>query len=519
MSDLNDNDQVFVEMGTSGLKRSGGYIDQEWLRQLSTPTLRYRAFSEMRDNDAVVGAILYAIESLIRQVEWTVKPAEDTDSAREAAAFLESCILDMSVSWEEFLSEVLSMLPYGFSLFEVVYKVRGGIDQDDARYASRYDDGRIGWRKFAVRGQDSIERWKFDTEGGIEGCYQTAAPTYQEVFIPMRKCLLFRTKVERNNPEGRSLRRNGFRSWYFLKRLQEIEAIGVERDLAGLPVMHVPVEVMSPNATSAQASLRSNLETVIQQIRRDEREGVVMPTELDREGKPTGYKLSLLTTGGSRAMNTDQIIRRYESRIAMSVLAEFILLGMDKTGSFALADSKTDLFATSLRSILESIAGVINANAIAPLFALNPEFPEHCWPSITYGDIESQDLESLGKYLASISSAGLLTPDPNLEGTLRELAGLPTIAEDDSDFVGVGEAVHGPEPVHVETSSTPRTSDQVDPGRIDASAINAILKVIQQVESGGLSRDAALTILRSSLPDVDEDHLEAMIPSSSVEPG
>ena len=174
--------------------------------------------------------------------------------------------------------------------------------------------------------------------------------------------------------------------------------------------MHVPLEVMSPNATSAQRSLRSSLETVIQQIRRDEREGILMPAETDRDGNPTGYKLSLLSTGGSRAMDTDVIIKRYESRIAMSVLAEFIMLGMDGTGSFALADSKTSLFATSLRSILESIASVLNTKAIPDLFALNPEFPERCWPELTYGDIETQDLQGTGQLRPVARSSGTHHP-------------------------------------------------------------------------------------------------------------
>ena len=123
---IEEDEDIFAEVGTTGLKRSGGFIDQEWLRQLSSATLRYRAFSEMRDNDATIGAILYAIETLIRQVEWTVTPAENTDESRAAAKFLEECMLDVSPNWETFLSEVLSMLPYGFAIFEVVYKIRAG---------------------------------------------------------------------------------------------------------------------------------------------------------------------------------------------------------------------------------------------------------------------------------------------------------------------------------------------------------------------------------------------------------
>ena len=73
--------------------------------------------------------------------------------------------------------------------------------------------------------------------------------------------------------------RNAYRSYYFLKRIQEIEAIGIERDLAGLPVLEVPEELMSSKANSSQKSLRASLEKLVSQIRRDQREGVVMPSD------------------------------------------------------------------------------------------------------------------------------------------------------------------------------------------------------------------------------------------------
>jgi hypothetical protein len=424
--------EATIEIGTSGLKQSRGVIDQEWLQQLKGQK-GVQAFSEMRDNDAVVGGVLFAIESLIRQVEWTVRPADDSDAAADAAAFVEECVSDMSHSWDAFISEALSMLVYGFAPFELVYKIRGG-DSDDPSRRSRFNDGRIGWRKFAIRGQDTVIRWALDDDGGIRGLYQMSAPDYVEILIPIEKLLLFRTKSERNNPEGRSMLRNAFRSWYFLKRLQEIEAIGVERDLAGLPVMQVPPEIMTTNATAAQKSLRANLEKMIQQIRRDEREGVLMPAELDREGKPTGFKLTLLTTGGSRSLDTNAIIKRYESRIAMSVLAEFILLGSDSHGSFALASSKTALFATALRSILEGFAGVLNRFAIPRLFALNPEFGSELLPVFSYGDIEDRPLEELSGFLQQMTGAGLITPDAPLEAALRERAGLPPLDLETAGF-------------------------------------------------------------------------------------
>ena len=436
-----DNEQYYYELGQTGLKQAGGIIDAEWLNQLKG-IRGVRAYTEMRDNDAVVGAILYAIESLIRQVEWTVRPADDSDAALDAARFLEECVEDMSNDWESFISEALSMLVFGFAPFEICYKVRGG-DSEDVTRRSKYNDGRIGWRKFSIRGQDTIAKWIFDEDGVVSGMVQRV--DFDEVVIPIEKLLLFVTKNERGNPQGRSLLRNAFRSWYFLKRLQEIEAIGVERDLAGLPVLQVPPQIMTSKATTAERALRNELESIIQQIRRDEREGVILPAELDRDGKPTGFKLSLLSSGGSRQMNTDQIIRRYESRIAMSVLAEFILLGSDAHGSFALASSKTALFATSLRAILESMAATLNRFAVDRLFAYNPEFDQTLLPRFTYGDIEDRPLDEISSFLTQMTNVGLITPDAGLEEVLRENAGLPPLdletaqADDNVDAEEVGD--------------------------------------------------------------------------------
>ena len=68
-------------------------------------------------------------------------------------------------------------------------------------------------------------------------------PSYNLYTIPIDKALLFRTKSRKDNPEGRSILRNAYRSWYFKRRIQEVEGIGIERDLAGLPVMYAPADL------------------------------------------------------------------------------------------------------------------------------------------------------------------------------------------------------------------------------------------------------------------------------------
>lgn len=189
--------------------------------------------------------------------------------------------------------------------------------------------------KLPIRAQETLYQWEYDDEDNLLGMTQMPPPSYNLYTIPTSKALLFRTKSRKDNPEGRSILRNAYRPWYFKRRIQEIEGIGIERDLAGLPVIHAPenLDIWNPDDPDA-VRIRTDLETMVRRIRRDEMEGVVLPH---------GYELELLSSGGSRQFDTNAVINRYDTRIAMTVLADFIFLGHQQTGSWALSSDKTEL--------------------------------------------------------------------------------------------------------------------------------------------------------------------------------
>jgi hypothetical protein len=103
----------------------------------------------------------------------------------------------------------------------------------------------IGWRKFAPRAQESILYWIWDDEGGLQGAVQLAAPDYKTIPISIDRLLLFRTTSLKNNPEGRSILRNCYRPWFFKRRIEEVEGIGIERDLCGIPVLYASAETIA----------------------------------------------------------------------------------------------------------------------------------------------------------------------------------------------------------------------------------------------------------------------------------
>lgn len=411
----------FVEIGRTGLEMNSGYIQEEFLTDLQG-TNAIKIYKEMRDNDPIIGAVLMALQNLVRQARWTIEPYDDSSAAKADAEFAEECLHDMDRPWREFIADAMSMVVFGWSFFEVVYKVRQG----DARGSkfSKHNDGKIGWRKFGIRSQDSLDKWEFADNGEIVGIYQRAAPDYRERYIPMSKGVLFRTTVWKDNPEGRSILRNAYRAWYFKKRMEEVEGIGVERDLNGIPVIYVPPSILRSDATPEEVATRTACEQMAKNLRNDSQAGLVVPALYDDNSNQL-FKVELMTTLGRRNFDTNAIINRMNKTVATSMLADFVLIGQENVGSFAMASSKTKMFSTAIGSYMDTITDEFNAHIIPRLFKLNGKADSSKLPKLTHGDIETIELSELAQYVNALSSAGLDLTGENIREHLAIQAGMP----------------------------------------------------------------------------------------------
>jgi len=284
------------QVGVSGLKVDSGLVSEEFLPALRFPK-QNAIYKEMMYNDPIVGGMLFAIEMIIRKVTWTLEPASDTARAKQVAEFVDTCRHDMEKSWAETINDILSFLPYGFCVTEKLFKRRVGSKEKDLRYKSKYSDNLWGWRKFPMRSQDTVWRWAF-TEDDKKGLF---APTQGDasellglvqrdpnngnlIFIPRDKFLLFRTNSRKDNPEGISILRQAYRPWYFKKTIEEIEAIGVERNMKGIPIIGIPPAYLSPNATAEQRSVVEAMKDIGTSIRANEQACIIMPKAYDDKG-------------------------------------------------------------------------------------------------------------------------------------------------------------------------------------------------------------------------------------------
>lgn len=416
----------YSEIGRTGLRQWGGYVLEEWLSELQGRR-GAEMYRQILDDDPVVGGIIYAIEMLARKVSWWVEPASTDTEDVQAKQFTEECLfIDMEHPWTDVIIEIMTFLPYGYALFETVFKRRKG-DSRDPVQSSRFTDGKVGIARLAPRAQDTLLHWEFDDHDQWQAFIQQPPPTYTTYRIPREKALLFRTKVVKDNPEGRSILRNVVRPYYFVRNIQNIEGIGIERDLAGLPTLKPPPDVDIWNTNDpAMVQLLAQAQAFVSQVRRDELEGVVVPN---------GWEFELLKGGGSRSFNTNETITRYEQRIATSVLADMILLGQDKVGSYALAGTKKDLFSAALESFLDHIASVFNTDLLPRLFKLNGWTVDD-YPKLVHGPVEEIDLQTIAEVLTSLGAAGAPVFSGDVEDKLLaaifDKMGLPAPVADDT---------------------------------------------------------------------------------------
>jgi hypothetical protein len=422
----------FKEIGVAGAKTCSGEVFEEFLPELRGYRGR-KTYREMRDNDATINSILFAIEMVFRSIPWTVEEnaiTKGTKEAIEAADFLESVLFDdMSHSWDDFITDVLSMLTFGWEYTEIVYKRRLGPNYGSTKGRSIFNDGKIGVYKLANRAQETLYKWDIDDQGNVKGLWQEPPYGGDIRYIPMSKAMLFRPHPWKGSPEGRSPLRGAYRSWYFLKNIQEIEAIAIERELAGLPVIYLPNNILNGTTADAIASRNEWLKAV-RDIKFNEQGGLLVPSDryVNKDGTISNenmFKVELLSSSGSRAISTNDTILRYERGIARTVLADFIMLGSNETGSFALSENKTALFIRSLEGWLESIAKTVNRGLVTKLWTLNNFDPNYI-PYVNPGQVAPTNLVELGKYVDLLSKAGIdLSGDIKVENELRTAANFP----------------------------------------------------------------------------------------------
>lgn len=423
-----------IPLGRPGLKEFGGILYEEPKRELSGRD-GVRTYSDMM-NDAIVGAGILVIKLFMRQVDWRIDSASDDPVDVAARDWLESVWRGMDQSWSEALDALLTCVEQGWSVSEILYVLR---------------DGFYVWEGFELRPQDTLNRWEMDDRGRAVGMWQDDPKTWRSYLLPLEKALHVRLLSHKTSPEGRALLRQAYEAHYYKTQTRRFEGIGIERRLSGMPRIKLPALIMAPSATAEQKQTYEHFKNMGTQVRLNRQACVIMPSDRDEAGNLL-YEFDLVTSDGSSAVvDTDTIINRYNKEIAISMLVDVILVGHENVGSYSLASSKTNLLSLGLGAYLDAVADALNRQAVARLFALNPQVAhgEHL-PKFCHGDVETVDWQELAEKLKALTLGGVDITDEATQMWLRKQAGLPEVAPgslSDEDVVDDEDEEPAPEEV------------------------------------------------------------------------
>lgn len=397
---------------------------------------------KMAKTDETIGAMLFVIGSTLTQLEWSHTPCvggrevarddPEYDKAREFAEFADSCLEDMEHSFVEHVEEALTMIWAGFAPCEIVLKKRDGVD-------SRFDDGRWGFKELPLRDQHSITDWVPDERGKpIRMVQQTTQGGRVE--IPLYKVLHYRTSRVLNDPWGFSLLHACYRPWFLKQRIQESEAVGIDRELCGMPMFKIPSEELvtaaridADGAPTAEANAaRSRIDAAIKaatRMRYNQNAGLVLPSDVyeDGNGELTNvakWSFEIVASSGQRSIDARTAARDYDRGMARTLLFQFLHLGDRAGGSNALSEDQSSLALRSLKAIALKISGEFNRKALPLLWLVNA-LPKKYLPKLEPGPITEETAEQLGLFLQRLGDAEpIIADDPALQDALFAKVGL-----------------------------------------------------------------------------------------------
>lgn len=377
-----------------------------------------RLFTEMRKmvlTDETVGAMMWCITSTLAQVKWTFVPqvdgkdAETDEEAIRMAEFANTLLIDMRDTFNDHVEDALAMIWAGFAPCEIVLKRRDGV-------SSRFNDKFYGIDHMTLCDPRTVIGWDYNAKREVAAMRQMGIGGMAT--IPMWKLLHYRVTSEMDNPYGRPLLLNAWRVWRLKTKIQDIEAIGIERELVGMPYFKLPLSLIntakevkadgSPtdDALAAQAFL-SEVDKVVSSLRFNKSGGLYYPsdpwaTEEDKGGNTPMFDFGIMTSSGQRAIDTRTPARDYDRAIARVLLFQFLHLGDRSTGSYSLSDDQSSMAYKSLTALVVKIYQEFNRKALPLIWMVNG-FDKKFMPALKAGEISKESLQQIGAWLGGLA--------------------------------------------------------------------------------------------------------------------
>ncbi|MCP3684552.1 MAG: DUF935 family protein [bacterium] len=361
-------------------------------------------YDKMRRSEPQVRKILNAIINPIRSATWAVEPVSEEPKDLEAAALIEQ-ILFKDLNFTKFLNEALTMVPHGYSAFEVVHQNK------ESKEHGQY----TGLAQLGFRRQSTITEWCHDrTTGELLWIKQESDYDIQvNAEIPADFLLLFFSEQEGDNI-GFPLLRNVYGPYKRKLLATELQYIGIERFAIPTPILKVPKNIKQTDAEYAEAV------EVLKGFTSAENSYITYPEGWELELQNNNFDATKLVA----------VLKNEDEQMASAILASFLELGTGgNTGAYALSADLSDFFFAGLVYYANIIRDTLNHVLIPQLIALNFGDAEIMNPEVSYSGITDNAGKELMEVITGLTGAGVVSQDEQLEDHVRKVFNLPKKAE------------------------------------------------------------------------------------------
>ncbi len=399
----NESGNIRTVVGVTGLKHIGGRIREEYLNAIANWSTEVKLYLEMRD-DPIIGALTDAIKLPLQAASFDVEPATGGAPNDEAAAkWLWDTMNNMeNQPWISHAEDALECLDFGFALGEIVLDKR--------------EDGRLWLKNIDPRGQESLNHWEYDKDerDKLVAFVQNDPNSGSTFTIPLAKCLHFKYRGRKGNPQGHSILRALYRPYKFARNLEDLEGIGIERDVGGMPYAKLTDDNFEDDDMA-------DLKKALKGLRRDEDVYLISPPGVDI----SAYG------GGSKIYDVNQVIDRWHKITLMRFFAQFLILGMGTVGTQSLVKGSQDFFTLVLEAVQGYLLETWNLQLVPYIFNFNQWSGISGYPKIVWEKPGKVDLNALVTALNTAKGAGIFTPTDLDEDHLRAIADLPELPEEE----------------------------------------------------------------------------------------
>ena len=217
------------------------------------------------------------------------------------------------------------------------------------------------------------------------------------------------------NPEGESVLRGTFVSYYNKKNIERIQRETFERGFSGILDIQVPPRYLSKrNNTPEGMEVRRNLEAFMKNVKQGKEAGIIRPFSKD-------FAIELIQGKTGTGLDPDKMIERYNTEIVMCLLSDSFM-GKSKVYQGASGEqTKTKIYKSFIGIILDEIKEQVNKKLIPMIFEIN-NLDEGLMPYLDYGNLDDLDLQAISWFIQSVAKncGPLITPTYELNNYLLD---------------------------------------------------------------------------------------------------